>query len=102
MDWMIGVDGTADNFADSDDIIITLEETVAGSLVSSATVTVTAAYELSHAQISYGGSATQTDTTDSIYPTQARDDVKTPEDSSEGVISTPAADAVSINRVGWL
>ena len=101
MDWMIGADGTTDNFADSDDIIITLEETVAGSL-DAAKVTLTGAYELSNAQINYGASATQTDTSASIYPEEARDDVKSPEDSSEGVITTPAAAAVSINRVPWL
>ena len=99
MDWVIGADGTTDNIADSDDVIITLEETVAGSL-DSAKVTVTAAYELTNDYKQYAG--VQTDTSASIYPEEARDDVRLPEASDEGVITTPFAAAVSINRVPWL
>ena len=101
MDWIIGADGSADNFADSDDLIITLEETVAGSLAGTQ-ATVTGVYALTNAQVNYGGSAQQTDTTDSIYPEEARDDVKDTEEANEGVVTTAAAAAVSINRVGWL
>jgi hypothetical protein len=103
MDWIIGVDGSADNIADSDDLIITIEETVAGSLVGT-TATLTGVYALTNAQVNHGGvgTATQTDTTNSIYPAEARDDVKNSEEANEGVVKTPAAAAVSINRVPWL
>ena len=99
MDWVIGADGTTDNIADSDDVIITLEETVAGSLAS-AKVTVTAAYELTNDYKQYAG--VSTDTSADIYPDQARNDVRLEEASNEGVIKTPFAAAVSINRVPWL
>jgi len=103
MDWIIGVDGSADNIADSDDLIITIEETVAGSLVGT-TATLTGVYALTNAQVNHGGvgTATQTDTTNSIYPAEARDDVKESEEANEGVVKTPAAAAESINRVPWL
>jgi hypothetical protein len=102
MDWTIGADGSADNFADSEDLILTLTEIVAGTLASSQTVTFTGGVALTNDYVQYGALATSTDTTDSIYPDQARLDVLEPQDSAEGTISTPAAAAVSINRVPWL
>ena len=104
MDWKIGsVADDSDNTANSTDLILTIEElTYADDILAAGNVTVTNAYELSTTLVQYGSSAANTDTTNTIYPEEARDDVRAREASNEGTITTASAAAVEFSRVHWL
>ena len=104
MDWNIGTDSDS-NVATSDDLILRLKaNTYADHILASGKVTVTYAggsEELTSTLVSYGSSAANTDTTSTIYPTEARDDVRAREASNEGTITTAAKAAVKFTRVHW-
>jgi len=109
MDWKIGAtDATTDNAAVGEALIISLEEvtedaidaTVDGaSLTWGGSAASTRVFELTTALIQNGSSAAATDTTSTIYPTDARGDVVTDEAGSEGTVTT---EGVSKTRVHWL
>ena len=104
MDWNIGTDSDS-NVATSDDLILRIRAlNYADNILASSKVTVdfgSASEELTSTLISYGTSAANTDTTSTVYPTEARLDVRAREDSNEGTITTAAEDAVRFTRVHW-
>jgi len=108
MDWYIGTArDTTDNAATTDNIVITIEDNTADAtdLLRSGNVTFTGtvtSYVLSNGLIQYGSSARQTDTSASVYPAEARADVRAYEGSNEGIITTPAADAEVLDRTASL
>jgi len=116
--WKIGsTEATTDNGATSSDIIVALEEDVAGSnVLLSATLTVDGqkvtetgtghtgsdSHKLVTNLISVGASAQNTDTTASIYPTDGRGDVVTGVSAAEGTSATTGAAQSEISRLHWL
>jgi hypothetical protein len=120
--WKIGSsDATTDNSATGTDIIIALEETVAGNgkadritTSSNATLTVdgTIVGTVENAQsnsfglvtnlISVGSSAANTDTTSTVYPTDARGDVVTGVAANAGTTSTSGTARTTYTRLHWL
>ena len=116
--WKIGsTEATTDNGATSSDIIVALEEDVAGSnVLLTATLTVDGqivtengaghsgsdSHKLVTNLISVGASAANTDTTATIYPTDARGDVVTGVAAAEGTSATTGAAQSEISRLHWL
>ena len=116
--WKIGsTEATTDNGATSSDIIVALEEDVAGSnVLLSATLTVDGqkvtetgtghtgsdSHKLVTNLISVGASAQNTDTTATIYPTDGRGDVVTGVSAAEGTSATTGSAQSEISRLHWL
>jgi hypothetical protein len=121
--WTIGAtEATTDNSTTGTDIILAVEETVAGNnaanrLTGTTTLTVggtivttsganpggqSDSFGLVTNLVSVGASAANTDTTATIYPTDARGDVVIGVSAAEGTSSTTGADQVEISRLHWL
>ena len=117
--WTIGAtEATTDNTATGTDIIIAVEEVVAGSGKANRTVTATLTVDgtavgtIENAQsnsfglvtnlISVGASKANTDTSATIYPSDARGDVVTGVAAAEGTSSTTGSARVTYTRLHWL
>jgi hypothetical protein len=120
--WTIGAtEATTDNTATGTDIIIAIEEVVAGSgatdriaVGTNATLTVdgTTVGTIENAQsnsfglvtnlISVGSSKANTDTSANIYPADARGDVVTGVAAADGTTATTGSAQSEISRLHWL
>ncbi|MDB2366555.1 hypothetical protein N9V49_03515 [Flavobacteriaceae bacterium] len=120
--WKIGAtEATTDNTTTGTDIIITVEETVAGSgaadrLGASGNVTLTVdgmvvptienvisnSFGLLTDLISVGASAAETDTSANIYADDARGDVVTGVSAADGTTATTGSAQSEISRLHWL
>ena len=120
--WKIGAtDATTDNSTTGTDIIIAIEETVAGNgkaarggASGNATLTVDGnavgtveniwsnSFGLVTNLVSVGSSAANTDTTSTIYPTDARGDVVTGVAANAGTSTTTGSARVTYTRLHWL
>ena len=105
IDWTIGAtEAASDNGTSSDDLILSLTEITEGVissgkatlLANSATLTLN---EITTNLVS-NASAANTDTTNTIYPTDGRGDAVRNEAGDEGVVTTPAV--AMIDRSSWL
>ena len=120
MSWTIGsTDATTDNGATGTDIILAIEETVAGSgavnrltghatLVADGTDANTIENVISNTfglvtnLISVGSSAVNTGTTTNIFPSDARGDVVTGVSANAGTTATTGAAQIEYSRLHWL
>jgi hypothetical protein len=121
--WTIGAtEATTDNSTTGTDIILAVEEAVAGNnaanrLTGTTTLTIGGtivttsganpgvqndSFGLITNLVSVGASAANTDTTATIYPTDARGDVVIGVSAAEGTSSTTGAAQVEISRLHWL
>jgi hypothetical protein len=120
--WTIGAtEATTDNSTTGTDIIIAIEETVAGSgatdriaVATNATLTVDGqavatienggsnSFGLLTDLISVGASAAETDTSANIYADDARGDVVTGVAAADGTTATTGSAQSEISRLHWL
>ena len=121
--WTIGAtEATTDNSTTGTDIILAVEETVAGNnaanrLTGTTTLTIggtivttsganpggqSDSFGLITNLVSLGASAANTDTTATIYPTDARGDVVIGVSAAEGTSSTSGAAQSEFSRLHWL
>jgi len=120
--WTIGsTEATTDNTTTASDIVVALEETTAGSgkadnytTSTNATLTVDGtvvanvesngnnSFRLVTNLVSVGSSAANTDTSTTIYPTDARGDVVTNVAAAEGTTSTSGTARTTYTRLHWL
>ena len=118
--WTIGsTDATTDNGATGTDIILAIEETVAGSgavnrlsghasLIADGTAVPTIENNLSNSfglvtnLISVGSSAVNTGTTTNIFPEDARGDVVTGVTADAGTTATTGDAQIEYSRLHWL
>ena len=117
--WTIGAtEATTDNTATGTDIILALEEAVAGNGKANRTNNVTLtvdgtvvgtvenlqsnSFGLVTNLISVGSSAVHTDTSTTIYPTDARGDVVTGVAADAGTTSTSGTARTTYTRLHWL
>jgi filamentous hemagglutinin len=120
MSWTIGsTDATTDNGATGTDIILAIEETVAGngmanrltghaSLIGDGTAIGTVENNLSNSfglvtnLISVGSSAVNTGTTTNIFPSDARGDVVVGVTANAGTTATTGTARTTYTRLHWL
>ena len=106
IDWTIGAtEASTDNGTSSDDLILSLTEVTDG-VISSGNATliadgVTTTAILNEITTTLNvGAGTDTDTTNTIYPTDGRGDAVANEAADEGVVTSPAVAAT--DRTSWL